>query len=32
MKRIKKIWNYLIWLEEQRIKYAIKSASAGSLM
>ena len=32
MKTLKKIWNYLIWLEEQRMKAAIKSGSAGPLM
>jgi len=32
MKTIKKIWNHLLWLEEQRIKCAIKSGSAGPLM
>jgi hypothetical protein len=30
--KFRKIWNYLLWLEEQRIKYVIKSGSAGSLM
>jgi hypothetical protein len=32
MKTLKKIWNYLIWLEEQRMNAAIKSASAGPLL
>ena len=32
MKALKKIWNYLTWLEEQRIKAAIKTGSAGPLM
>ena len=32
MKTLKKIWNYLIWLEEQRMKAAIKSGSAGPLL
>ncbi len=33
MKRIlKKIWNYLTWLEEQRMKAAIKSGSSGPLL
>lgn len=32
MKTLKKIWNYLLWLEEQRMKAAIKSGSAGPLL
>ena len=32
MKTLKKIWNYLIWLEEKRMNAAIKSASAGPLL
>lgn len=32
MKALKKIWNYLTWLEEQRIKAAIETGSAGPLM
>ena len=30
--KLKKFWNYLQWLEEQRMKAAIKSGSAGPLM
>jgi hypothetical protein len=32
MKTLKKIWKYLVWLEEYRIQAAIKSGSAGPLM
>lgn len=32
MKRIKRFWKYLQWLEEQRMKAAIHSGSAGPLM
>jgi hypothetical protein len=32
MKTLRKIWNHLRWLEEQRMKCAIKSGSAGPLM
>ena len=32
MKTLKKIWKYLVWLDEQRIQSAIKSGSAGPLM
>jgi|TARA_B110000305_G_scaffold161881_1_gene179165 hypothetical protein len=31
-RRLKKFWNYLQWLEEKRMKAAIKSGSAGPLM
>ena len=31
-RRLKEFWNYLQWLEEQRMKAAIKSGSAGPLM
>ena len=30
--KLKKLWNYLTWLEEQRIKAAIHSGSAGPLL
>ncbi len=30
--KLKKFWNYLQWLEEKRMKAAIKSGSAGPLM
>tara|TARA_B110000285_G_scaffold42150_1_gene46539 strand:- start:3150 stop:3251 length:102 start_codon:yes stop_codon:yes gene_type:complete len=32
IKKLKKLWNYLQWLEEQRMKAAIKSGSAGPLI
>ena len=32
LKKIKKFLNYIKWLEEQRMKAAIKSGSAGPLM
>ena len=32
MESINKFWKYLIWLEEQRMKAAIHSCSAGPLM
>tara|TARA_B110000285_G_scaffold152514_1_gene170338 strand:- start:102 stop:218 length:117 start_codon:yes stop_codon:yes gene_type:complete len=32
MKALKKIWKHLLWLEEQRMKAAIKSGSAGPLL
>jgi|TARA_B110000971_G_C19527108_1_gene284322 hypothetical protein len=31
-KKLKKLWKYLTWLEEQRMKAAIKSGSAGPLI
>lgn len=31
-KKLKKLWKYLQWLEEQRMKAAIKSGSAGPLI
>jgi len=31
-RRLKEFWNYLQWLEEQRMKAAIHSCSAGPLM
>ena len=30
--KLKKLWNYLTWLEEQRMKAAIKCGSAGPLL
>ena len=30
--KLKKLWNYLTWLEEQRMKAAIKCGSAGHLL
>lgn len=32
IKKISKIWAYMKWLEEQRMKAAIYSCSAGPLM
>ena len=32
IKRLKKWWAYMKWLEEQRMKAAIYSGSAGPLM
>jgi len=32
IKKLKKLWNYLTWLEEQRMKAAIKCGSAGPLL
>lgn len=32
IKRLKKLWAYMKWLEEQRMKAAIYSGSAGPLM
>ena len=32
MKTLKKIWIYLLWLDNKRIEYSIKSGSPGSLM
>jgi hypothetical protein len=32
MKTLKKLWKHLVWLEEQRMKAAIHSGSAGPLM
>jgi hypothetical protein len=32
IKKLKKLWKYLTWLEEQRMKAAIKSGSAGPLI
>ena len=32
MKQLNRFWKYLQWLEEQRMKAAIKSGSAGPLM
>jgi hypothetical protein len=32
IKRLKKWWSYMKWLEEQRMKAAIYSGSAGPLM
>lgn len=32
MKTLKKVWKYLLWLEDRRIKAAIKSGSAGPFM
>ena len=31
-KKLKKLWKNLTWLEEQRMKAAIKSGSAGPLI
>jgi|TARA_R110000851_G_scaffold314509_2_gene476598 hypothetical protein len=31
-KKLKKLWKYLQWLEEQRMEAAIKSGSAGPLI
>lgn len=31
-KRLSKIWAYMVFIEEQRIKAAIHTASAGPLM
>ena len=30
--KLKKLWKYLTWLEEQRMKAAIKCDSAGPLL
>ena len=30
--KLKKLWNYLTWLEEQRMKAVIKCGSAGPLL
>ena len=30
--KLQKLWNHLIWLEEQRIKAAIKCGSVGPLL
>ena len=32
MKKLKQIWEYMKWLESERIKSAIHSGSAGPLM
>jgi hypothetical protein len=32
IKKLKKIWAYMIWLEDQRMKAAIHSGSAGPLL
>jgi len=32
IKKLKKLWKYLTWLEDQRMKAAIKSGSAGPLI